>query len=215
MAGTSSAQLRPLAGPKAPSKTGRVAGISTERKVQAGFAFALLCLSIIGAAAYNSVEQLRANALWLDRSREVVGRLGAVFSDVTELQNSWRGYALTGDETFLSPMGAARPLVADELERLRELLADDQLQEKRIDLLATLIDAELSWGQRIIDARRAQGMAAAVEMTASRRGEELHNEIRQTIRELRLSADALLQRRDARARRSVKTRRRSSSGAAL
>ena len=75
--------------------------VSTERKVQTGFALALALLATIGAVSYLSVVNLTDNAARITRSHEVSNGLDRLLLAATEAESMQRGYVLSGDASYL------------------------------------------------------------------------------------------------------------------
>jgi PAS domain S-box-containing protein len=177
--------------------------MSTERKVQAGFAVALVCLGAIAVVSYLSVIQLRENAAWVEHTREVIGTLDLLFARATDAQSAHRGYVVTGIGSYLeSYLQATRQLDATTT-RLRQLTADNPAQRRRLAALAPLIEAQLAFGREVIALRRGQGVEAARDLMLTHRGEEIHDRIRSSVDEMKLAEETLLQAREVRARRSA------------
>lgn len=176
---------------------------ATERKVRIGFTVALVCLAVIGVISYVSVIQLREAAARIEHTREVIGRLESLFSEITHAQNARRGFVVTGDGAFLDPVQDSVRLVATELRHLRELTADNPAQRRRLEGVAEFIDAHRDFSESVVASRRERGFDAARELTATREGERLHGEIRGLIDEMKQAEERLLVERDGRTRRSV------------
>jgi len=177
--------------------------LTVEGKIAAGFACALLLLSLIGVVSYRSVVRLRADAAWVEHSHEVIVRLEVLLSATTDAQNGHRGYALTGDESFLEPyLQAARTADAD-LRRLREMTADNPAQQRRLESLAPLVGEQLAFGREVIDKRRSQGFEAAQRQILTGQGKRIHDRIHGLVDEMKDNEDILLKEREGQAHRSA------------
>ncbi len=174
---------------------------STERKMQAGFGFALACLAVVGVVSYLSVVRLNENAAWVEHTREVIGGLDFLLSKTTDAQNGHRGYAVTGDETYLEPYLEAVQTAADDVRRLLELTADNPAQQRRLEQLAALVDAQLAFSREVIEARRSDGFAAARKLMLTGKGKQLHDQFRGLINEMKNAEESLLKARELQARR--------------
>jgi signal transduction histidine kinase len=176
---------------------------STERKVQRGFVFALACLAVIGVVSYFSIVRLREDAAWVQHTDEVIIRLELLFSGMTDAQNGHRGYAVTGDETYLEPYRLAVQTAESSVRRLRELTADNPAQQKRLDLLAPLISEQLAFGGDVIASRRSQGFEAARSQVLTGKEKRIHDQLRGLVDEMKGAEEDLLKEREFRARQST------------
>src|ERR1039457_4758622 len=105
--------------------TVRRGGFSTERKVQAGFAFALACLGVIGIISFTNVTRLSEEADRTRHAEEVIAALHVVLSAATDAETAQRGYVITENESFLEPYYDAGRRIAADLNELRKLTADN------------------------------------------------------------------------------------------
>jgi hypothetical protein len=72
-----------------------------ERKVQLGFALAIMAMAM-GVLAYRSVVQRRADAAWVDHTHQVISALCEEMSTVTDAETGGRGFVIryAGQRTF-------------------------------------------------------------------------------------------------------------------
>lgn len=160
---------------------------------------------MVGVAAFLSVRRLSEDTSWVEHTREVMGRLEALSSSAADAQNSRRGYVVTGDASYLESLPDAIEGVAEERRQIRGLLKDNAAQLQRLDALERLIEAQANFGQRVTEARRTQGFEAARELTLTREGERLRQEIRSAVEAMQKIEEDLLVQRQARTRASVRT----------
>jgi CHASE3 domain sensor protein len=86
-----------------------------ERKAQAAFAFAFVCMAALGIISNLSLNRLRENAERTSRSEEAISSLRFLLSNVTDAETAQRGYAITGEESYLEPYYSARQTVQTDL----------------------------------------------------------------------------------------------------
>ena len=173
----------------------------TERKVQAGFAFALALLSVIGILSYRSLGRLREDAAQVAHAHEVIASLRLLLSTVTDAETAQRGYTVTGEERYLEPHHQAARRLQDELQKLRTLIADPR-QQGRLERLAPLLEQRMDVSSEIIELRRAQGFEAARAATATGRGKLIQDRIRRLVADMEEAEEVLLHERDLDAQRS-------------
>jgi signal transduction histidine kinase/CHASE3 domain sensor protein len=179
-----------------------MAVVRTERKVQAGFAFALVLLSVIGILSYRSVVRLREDRARVVRTHEVIGSMRRLLSIVTDAEAGMRGYTVTGQESYLLPHEDALRSLEGELQRLRTLTADDADRQRQLGVLAGLIAERMSAVREIVALRRDLGFEAARAAIATGRGKEIHRRIRELLADMEEAEEVLLHERDVNAERS-------------
>ena len=180
---------------------------STQRKVRLGFAFALACLAIVGVVSYLSVVRLNEDAGWVEHTHEVLSRLELLLAAVTDSETAERGYVITGDESYLEPYRNSANVADDQVRRLRELTADNPIQQQRLASVAPLVSDRLAGLQKVIELRRTSGYAAAQSEILTGKGKQFHDGIRGLINQMKGTETSLLQERRRLAERSATTTR--------
>jgi PAS domain S-box-containing protein len=180
---------------------------STQRKVRLGFAFALACLAIVGVVSYLSVVRLNEDAGWVEHTHEVLSRLELLLAAVTDSETAERGYVITGDESYLEPYRNSANVADDQVRRLRELTADNPVQQQRLASVAPLVSDRLAGLQKVIELRRTSGYAEAQSEILTGKGKQFHDRIRGLINQMKGTETSLLQERRRLAERSATTTR--------
>ncbi len=173
--------------------------LATERKVQAGFGLALTFLVVIGAISVLSVARLREATGWATHTEKVIASLRLLLSTLTDVETAERGFVITGEEIYLGPSDAARRLIDGELAGLRQLTADNRIQQAELDRLEPLITARLALAEQIIIRRRHEGQVPAQTLLAAGEGKELHDRIRALLAKMEATEQGLLRDRENRA----------------
>ncbi|MFT3735294.1 MAG: CHASE3 domain-containing protein [Rhodocyclaceae bacterium] len=166
-----------------------------ERTVQAGFAFALVCLTVIAVAAWYGIAQLRDNIGWVQHTREVLGGLEKLHALTTDAQNSRRGFMITGEDSYLEPHRLAVRTAGKQLQELNDLLKDNPAQQQRLDQLGSIVNEQLRTGEQAVELRRSKGFVATLQAAQVGRGKEMHDSIRSIVNEMTSVEEALLQER--------------------
>jgi signal transduction histidine kinase len=176
--------------------------LSTERKVRIGFAVLLACLIAIAAVSYPSVVRLRQDTAWVEHTHEVLAKLRVLFSAVTDAENGWRGYVITGQEEYLEPYQSGLRNANGALRELHNLTADNAAQQSRLDALAPLIAERLALLSTGVELRRSLGFAAAQGVLMDGEGKQLDVRILGAMGQMEATEQALLREREARAERA-------------
>jgi PAS domain S-box-containing protein len=175
---------------------------STERKIQGGFVFALVLLSIIGAMSYQSVGQLREDAAWVQHTHQVIASLGLLLSTVTDLETAEHGYTRTGEDSFLEPHNKAVRDLERELESLQRLSWEQAAQRQRWQSLVPLVTERMGLSREVIEARRSRGFEAAQATIATGKGRQIQDRIRALVAEMEQTEQRLLKEREVRAQQN-------------
>jgi PAS domain S-box-containing protein len=175
---------------------------STERKVRLGFAFALLCLAVVGIVSYRSVVRLDDNSAWVEHTLEVLNSLELLLAATTESETAERGYVITGNASYLEPYRQAAAVVDAQARRLRKLTADNPAQQQRLDSVVPLVADRLAILRTVVEVRKEQGFAPAQSEILAGKGQDFHDRIRRLIAEMEDTETSLLREREQRAHRS-------------
>ncbi len=175
---------------------------STERKVRLGFALALACLGVVGVVSYFSVVRLNAHAGSVEHTYQVLNHLELVLAAVTDSETAERGYVITGDDGYLDPYRRGAKVVDLETRQLRELTADNPIQQQRLDAVEPLVRERLDNLRLVIDLRKDQGFVAAQREVLTGKGKQFHDRIRGLLDEMKATERSLLDERERRARAS-------------
>jgi PAS domain S-box-containing protein len=175
---------------------------STVRKAQAGFAFALICVGVIGLICYQGVNRVREAGELTRHTEEVISSLRLLLSHVTDAETSQRGYTITGEQSYLEQFHEGRRKVEIDLNVLRELTADNAAQQGRLEAMRPFIADRLTRLEAMIELRQSRGFTAVQEVVAQGKGRRLQNEIRGLIGTMETVEKGLLQQRQVYAQRS-------------
>ena len=181
---------------------GALAGVSvpspTTWKTKVGFAFALVCLGVTGTASYLSVIRLRDDDAWAGRLEESVAASRLLLSQITDAETAQRGYALTGDDSYLEPYHATQRTLQGDIQSLRALTAGNILEQRQLDALAVLVRQRMTRLGEEVALRRREGFVAAQAATETGVGKGQHDQIRRLTAQMEAAEQgALLQRQTA------------------
>ncbi|MEJ8837235.1 CHASE3 domain-containing protein [Ramlibacter sp. AN1133] len=141
---------------------GHQAGGSGRRDLTlSGFVAASVTLACFAAGMYwVSLQQTRAQD-WITHTHEVLATIATTRADLVDVQNGQRGFVITGRTEDLQPYEAARRAIGADVQRLRELTADNPAQQASTADLETALGPRLASAAAIVEARRRGGIEAA------------------------------------------------------
>ncbi|HEX4511251.1 MAG TPA: CHASE3 domain-containing protein, partial [Burkholderiaceae bacterium] len=127
---------------------------------------------------------------WVDHTHQVIGKLNELTTLEADMESSSRGFAMTGDESFLGPYQVSKPQLASQIDDLLQMASDNPPQVDRLKRVRSLQMAWQDFAQRVIDLRRANGDALAV--VKGLQGKQLADRVRSEILTARAAEAALL-----------------------
>jgi PAS domain S-box-containing protein len=160
-----------------------------------GFCFSILLLLVIGAAVYRNTQGLIKSARRVAHTQEVLTQLVNVLSAVYDLEAGSRGYALTGDISYLDPLFTSMGSVMQDEQRLRDLTSDNASQQERLNVLESLVTQRIAAARKTVSSRNEGGLTAAAEVVATGEGKSLTETISTTIRAMTQEEQRLLAQR--------------------
>jgi CHASE3 domain sensor protein len=94
---------------------------------------------------------------WVEHSERVIGNANETAKLMVDQESGLRGFALTGDETFLASYKLAKPKMDTGLATLRELVADNPVQVTRVRNIEAQQRQWDGFAQSVIELRRKGG----------------------------------------------------------
>ena len=101
-------------------------------KIAIGFGLALAIFVIVGVVSYRGTTQLIAGSDSRKHTYEVLGRLEETLSLLQDVEIGQRGYALTGEESYLESYQTALGKIDKSLQEVRKLTEDNLRQQRRL-----------------------------------------------------------------------------------
>lgn len=151
--------------------------------------FALLCVNA-GLALVNVMENERAQRE-IERVSMVRDAANLLLSSLVEQETATRGYVITGDDSFLTANRDGRVATIQWVERLEELLADDEDLKARMTRVSASLDEWHRHSEDEIAAVQGADDAAVAQLTAS--GQQLSQGLRRQVELLRTTLQRRLE----------------------
>lgn len=167
--------------------------VKTANKFIALLIAAALLITLGATVSFWAIEQMKEAAEARAHTQRVISASEGLLSQLRSAESGQRGYALTGDESFLEPYRVGRSRVAGYLEELRQNVQNKTSQAHRA-AVAPLIDAKLTLLAQVIVLRRNEQMAALQALVKSGESEGLMDAISIEINALaQIEQDTLAQ----------------------
>jgi diguanylate cyclase (GGDEF)-like protein len=166
-------------------------------KVQAAFGAVMAALLIVGIVAYRSVLASSASARWAQHTNEVLEHLAKLRLGMENIENGYRDFAFSGADAFLQSSRANTSLVDDEQNALQALTADNPSQQRRLSVIADLLQRMVQRGDAIVRLRRTQAVEDAVAPIGSGQDDPLVDAFRVAARDMEVEERRLLRERNS------------------
>lgn len=175
----------------------------TKRTIRLGFAAALVCLIVIGIAAYVGIGTVKGAAGQIGRTEGVIARLDDLQGALNDVEILERAFVITGDEAFLMRFHAAVAKTAVRVGELRLVLRDDPVQASRLSTLAELAEKQARNYQAAIDRQRRGIVESSSASPDDARGGETQEHLRQLIGAMKAGEEQRWSSREELAEQSV------------
>jgi diguanylate cyclase (GGDEF)-like protein len=166
-------------------------------KVQAAFGAVMAALLIVGIVAYRSVLASSASARWAQHTNEVLEHLAILRLGMENIENGYRDFALSGADAFLQSSRTNTSLVDNEQRALRALTADNPSQQRRLSIIADLLQRLAQRGDAIVRLRRTQAVEDAAPLVGSGQDDPLLDAFRAAARDMEAEEQQLLRERNS------------------
>ncbi len=160
-----------------------------------------LLLANAGVSYWTTIRLVEDDRL-VAHTRQVLETLDAVRAAITEAETGQRGYLITDQSNYLRTYETARADVRLQLAKVRDLTADNPEEQARVARLGSLIADRLERLQRNVTLRREKGFEAVQPIVGTDQGQQLMDQIRQSIDEMHEAEDQLLGRRTSQSTRT-------------
>jgi PAS domain S-box-containing protein len=175
-----------------------------------------LLLIIVALLVWFDFQSSREAEGWVEHSYQVLNASELLFSTIQDADSRQRGYLLTGEQPYLDRYRELMLAEPAAMQKLRNLVRDDAVQQTRMLELERAVDARVVQLEQGIAARREQGIEAAIEVVRGGEGAHLMRDIRTILPALEAEEYRLLnQRTQAAAGQAARTRGALAGGSAL
>ncbi len=154
------------------------------KRISSLFLLAGLLLAANALLLYISFADMHRQTKWVGHTYEVIGELEGVISDLKDIQSSQRGFAITGQDDYLTPYSIAMPKLEKRLDLLKDLLSDNQEQQARLAELSKSARERAAIATEVIEIMRDKGQESAFAAIKSGHGKHVMDGIRVLLNEM-------------------------------
>ncbi|HTS36104.1 MAG TPA: PAS domain S-box protein [Candidatus Solibacter sp.] len=156
----------------------------------AGIAVGILLAAAGGLDSLLSLRQASESAHWVSFTEKSDAALEHTLAHMVDIEAGSRGFAATGDSTFLAPVQAGRRGITADLDQLESLTVHDSLQHERLELLKRQISERLQTAGDTVDERLQTGKVPSRPLFLL--GKQRMDAVRATIAEMQSQGHAAL-----------------------
>jgi len=140
--------------------------------IVAGFTLAIILLVVAGWLSVGAAQQSTEDALWVAHTQEVLAIVRSFSSTVNELESQRRGYYISEDPAYLQRDDEMRRRAIADLASLRELTADNALQQRQLDDLEPLFARRQKRLDELIQSQQAKSLDPAANLRKMSEGHQ-------------------------------------------
>jgi PAS domain S-box-containing protein len=137
----------------------------------------MLALPGVAIISYESIREFVVASRWDDHTYQVIAAIDTLAAELNHAVGASRGYVITGRAEYLGPWKGAIDQIGPSIELLQSLTIDNPAQQERIARLKPLMQQNVVFSEKLIEARREQGFAVAEERMATTSEQSLQDEI--------------------------------------
>jgi methyl-accepting chemotaxis protein len=181
--------------------------LTIARKLGLASVLPVLFLFALGLLSLRTISKLVETGAWVTHTHEVLEQSDRLLSSLKDIESGARGFAMTGEPTFLQPYAKAKAIIPSQFVELRRRVANGPNQPRRLDRLEPLVDSKVRFMDGVVRIRTEKGLEAALSEIGGERGEHIMEEIRRLIAEIDDEERALLAQRELDAAEAVSSAR--------
>ncbi len=171
-------------------------------KVALAFGAGLLTLLVVGGISYRFMVGSDEDDRWVEHTRETLGTLDNLLSAEASIDSSVRGFALSGNDSYLDAYRTSALRAEQDEAAVRKLTVDNPAQQGRLPALEALAAAKIKRAEAIIALRRAEGLQGVANAFAGGESQWLSDGVQAIVHDLQNEELRLLELRRAASGRS-------------
>ncbi len=162
-----------------------------------------MALLVVGTISHRALARSSESDRWVEHTHQVLENLQDLRFAMESVESSWRGFVLTGGESYAETYRASRVRVEQDQAAVGRLTLDNPEQQRLLAALETLAARQLERAEMVMDLRRTQGLEAAAEQLRNPPGPALGDEFQAGLRLMQDEETQLLAARGADAERRL------------
>jgi len=157
--------------------------------ISSGLAIILLS---IGAVTLVGARESALTRAWVQHNSEALVDTRNISIAIRDAETGQRGYLLTGEEKYLQPYTLGKQQVAENMTKLQSLMAENPLQVHQLAALRPILAGKFAELSNAVEARRHQGLDAALVILRTDHGLNLMSRIEAVLTAMTVTERGLL-----------------------
>ena len=150
-------------------------------KVLIGFAIAIAGIGFFLYTTYKNSQLSITDSQNIAHELKIMKISESLLDDVQDLETSYRGFVVTGDEKYLAPFNSSTKTIPIHIHELLQTAEQDSIDLKIALLLNEFLQEKIKYANEIISLRKNGNTNAAIELIKTDKGIFLMNQIRKEI----------------------------------
>ena len=172
-----------------------------QSKTSFAFGFSMLIMLLIGGFCYRWTILSDDSNRWVKHTDDVLLNISDLKLAIQNIQSNSHNFAFNNSQSNIDSYQANALRAMQHVEAIRNLTADNPIQQKQIPVLAAQMSQIRRYADTIIKLRQAQGRAEAMEFIGTGQDQRAVDEVQATIGQLRLEEKGLQSLRIAKTQR--------------
>lgn len=174
---------------------------SISKKLYTGFGLVLIIIAVLVLSALRGFDQVSSSVKRNIHSYDVLNHSNTILNSLVDIETAMRGFALTGQDSFLEPMLKGEATFANSVAQVKKATQDNPEQQARLDRLQAVYQQWLQQDmqsaitlRREINAERAS-LTTLISQISSGQAKAKMDAMRAVITEFQDSEKALQEER--------------------
>jgi CHASE3 domain sensor protein len=150
----------------------------TQVVIALGLCLPLLLIGFPALLARRAAEDVKTSFAWVTHTLEVQRAVQGLLNSLIDAETGQRGYLLTHRANYLEPYESGNARVAEQLQEIRALTADNPYQVDRLREVRPLIDDRMAILAQTITLERQNDHDGAMDIVISDKGKSAMDKIR-------------------------------------
>ncbi|MGN6165386.1 MAG: PAS domain S-box protein [Flavisolibacter sp.] len=142
-------------------------------------------------SAYQNSQETKTATHWIQHTFSVAEKINKIESGVFEMESKVRGFALSGDQKFISSLEPKKREVQSNLLKLDSLTSDNPTQQHYCTVLANLVNQKIEFQTEVLTAYD-HNKTEAEKLISEGRGKRLADSIKLQLKAMSKEEEHLL-----------------------
>jgi len=172
--------------------TMKINDLSIGKRLYAGFGIILVILLVLSGMSYVNFAAVNEANGWNEHTYQVMGELDQLLMQMINMETGMRGYALTGEDSFLDPYRNGKDSYAGHLKNVTGLTSDNPKQQEILGKIDKESQSWVTYADSVIATRKAGKVTDVSDASVQGKGKTNFDNFRALVAESRGMESSLL-----------------------